>query len=593
MKPDPEETLKKQEEKSTGARSAKEQCSLLIDAAMELRFSEPLSSIEKAEQALRISEEIDFEVGKARSCFCMGLAHFNLSDYEQSFVWLHRSQLHFEKAGDTWGISNALNNIGLIHLRLGDFTRALENFSSSLQIKKEAHDNYGTANVLISMASIQREAGNLPEAESMLEQSLEIATEIKSDLLVAKVLSEQGMILNLQQKSGAAEQKILEAKTFFEKKKNMLGISHCMLRIGKIRAADGRDDDAMEFFEEGRNMAEQVGDKSLQAIFLCEMAGEKIKIYKSAAAVTLLEEAQGIGERLQEKPLLKNIACLLSEAFESAGDWRRALQAYKKFNALNEEISSVEIITRLRNQQISARVTVLEQEKKLLALENLAAIEAVRARISRDMHDEIGSGLTKISLMNERLKLKFGDFQKQNEPLFDKIQASSKDIISNLSELVWSINPHHDNLGGMLSYFRNYIAQFLEETPLQYSIDFPDFTPHAENNDGKIDDGNSATSFQIPIHPDLRRNLFLVLKESLNNILKHAGATSVQVDFVLNKNHFRFTVADNGKGLEEGKEHAFGNGLINMKHRIAQVNGRMEMISAPDEGMKIIIDGQL
>jgi signal transduction histidine kinase len=133
----------------------------------------------------------------------------------------------------------------------------------------------------------------------------------------------------------------------------------------------------------------------------------------------------------------------------------------------------------------------------------------------------------------------------------------------------------------------------LEETPLQYTIDFPDFTPHGENDDGKMDDGNSAASFQIPIHPDLRRNLFLVLKESLNNILKHAGATSIQVAFLLNKNQFRFTIADDGKGLENGKQHAFGNGLINMKHRIAQVNGKMEMISAPGEGMKIIIDGQL
>jgi tetratricopeptide (TPR) repeat protein len=156
-----EEKIRKIESAIAGARTPKQKCSLLIDKAMELRHINPSSALKAAEEALSVAEEIGFAVGRARSSFCIGLVHFNFSDYEKAFIYLDRSNHLFQAAGDKWGVSNSLNNIGLIYLRLGEFPKALGYFSSSLEIKQDSGDRFGTANVMISMAAIHRETDQL------------------------------------------------------------------------------------------------------------------------------------------------------------------------------------------------------------------------------------------------------------------------------------------------------------------------------------------------------------------------------------------------------------------------------------------------
>jgi len=124
-----EEKISKLKDEIAKARSSKHKCSLLIDLAMELRNTDPGSSLIEAQKALDFAEELNFPLGKARSRFCMGLACFNLTDYESAFIHLGKSWQLFKDAGDLWGVSNAINNIGIIYLRLGEYAKALEHFS--------------------------------------------------------------------------------------------------------------------------------------------------------------------------------------------------------------------------------------------------------------------------------------------------------------------------------------------------------------------------------------------------------------------------------------------------------------------------------
>src|SRR6185503_495235 len=105
-----------------------------------------------------------------------------------------------------------------------------------------------------------------------------------------------------------------------------------------------------------------------------------------------------------------------------------------------------------------------------------------------------GSGLTKISLMSQQLKLGLESKRNFDPSLLQKITEKSREIVCNLGEIIWTLNLKHYNLASLLSYFRNYIAQFFEDTALSYSIEFPDEVP------------------ELTVHPDLKRNLFLVLK---------------------------------------------------------------------------------
>ena len=197
-------------------------------------------------------------------------------------------------------------------------------------------------------------------------------------------------------------------------------------------------------------------------------------------------------------------------------------------------------------------------------LDKQRAIENVRNRISRDMHDEIGSSLTKISLMSELLKSKVKGTE--TESLLNKMSESSRNVIGNMSEIIWATNPQHDNMESMVAYFRDYIAQFFSSTQVHCTILFPDDVP------------------TIAIAPELRRNLLLVIKESLNNILKHANASAVMVELKIISDHVEIIIQDSGKGFDTNEQKKFSNGLKNMRKRMEEVGGSFQVKSKIGKG---------
>jgi len=94
-----------------------------------------------------------------------------------------------------------------------------------------------------------------------------------------------------------------------------------------------------------------------------------------------------------------------------------------------------------------------------------------------DIHDEIGSQLTKISLLSQRIKLNYEKKKEIDANTIDKITASSKEVVGNLGEIIWTTNPKYDNLQSLLAYLRNYITNFFEQTNIDHTIDFPDEVP--------------------------------------------------------------------------------------------------------------------
>ncbi|HKR07286.1 MAG TPA: two-component regulator propeller domain-containing protein [Bacteroidia bacterium] len=198
----------------------------------------------------------------------------------------------------------------------------------------------------------------------------------------------------------------------------------------------------------------------------------------------------------------------------------------------------------------------LRYRQKIEQLERQREIENIRARISRDIHDEIGSGLTKIKLMSRNLsKAKEESVTKETSA---KISTASDELIKNLGEIVWTINPANDTLENIFAFVRNYISKLFEEnTEIKLKLDFTE--PE------KIPQG-------VIINPETKRNLLLILKESLTNIFKHSQATEVIVSMHGDKSEIRLNIRDNGKGITTENQNRFGNGINNMRKRSEFVN---------------------
>ncbi len=220
-------------------------------------------------------------------------------------------------------------------------------------------------------------------------------------------------------------------------------------------------------------------------------------------------------------------------------------------------------------------ISTRKLRKQLAFIEQQREIENIRSRISRDIHDEIGSGLTRISVLGEMMKTDITNKKENVSTTINKIIASSREITGNLSEIVWTINPQYDNLQSLLSYMRNYINKCFEDSSIECTIIFP-----------------SKVS-PIQIHPDIKRNIFLVLKESLNNIMKHSKAKNVAISFEINEKKFKLTIADDGIGFMENNKNEFGNGIKNIQTRMNDIKASCKIISTPGKGTTIFIEGSL
>jgi signal transduction histidine kinase len=206
------------------------------------------------------------------------------------------------------------------------------------------------------------------------------------------------------------------------------------------------------------------------------------------------------------------------------------------------------IETTKERERLKAENLLKEYEKELAVLK---AQQEERNRISVDMHDELGSGMTAIRLMSELAKAKMKD----NSPdEIDRISDSANDVLNKMNAIIWSMNSGNDTLGNLVAYIRSYAMEYFEVTPVTCKVNTPDNIEEKE------------------LTGDKRRNIFLCVKETLNNALKHSGATQIIIDIETN-HQLVIRIHDNGKGIDLQKLRQFGNGLKNIQNRMAAIGG--------------------
>lgn len=196
-----------------------------------------------------------------------------------------------------------------------------------------------------------------------------------------------------------------------------------------------------------------------------------------------------------------------------------------------------------------------EYEKEIAVLR---AQQDERTRISADMHDELGSGVTAIRLLSE---IALQKTKEQPVEEIKRISFNANELMSKMNGIIWSMNPGNDTLGSSISYMRANASEYLDNFKINYTINVPEVIP------------------EIELSGNRRRNLFLVLKESLNNIVKHAKADNVIIDFYCT-NGLDIIIHDDGKGINNEKLNEFGNGLKNMQRRMESIGGTFSITSS-------------
>ena len=202
-------------------------------------------------------------------------------------------------------------------------------------------------------------------------------------------------------------------------------------------------------------------------------------------------------------------------------------------------------------------------------LEKQIALDQERARIAHDIHDDLGSRLTQLSVLRELADRNL-EVPDRARTQLEKLRTATSETFAALDEIVWAVNPQQDSLAGLGSYLREFSAGMLSGAGLQCRLDFPESLPdHA-------------------LTAELRHDVFLTVKEALNNVLKHAHATKVWLRLGIQDTTFSLGIEDDGRGFDPALvSSAVADGLRNMRERVVRHRGQFELQSAPGQGTRI------
>jgi signal transduction histidine kinase len=221
----------------------------------------------------------------------------------------------------------------------------------------------------------------------------------------------------------------------------------------------------------------------------------------------------------------------------------------------------------ISTQRLKAQLARLRQQE---------ALERERARISRDLHDQLGANLTQVALL--------GELAEADKDLPDEvgeharhISQTARETTRALDEIVWAANPANDTLDGLVNYVCKYAQEFLALARVRYRLDAPSTLP------------------PVRLQPELRHNVFLAAKEAINNVVKHAQASEARVRLELKENQFTFEIADNGVGPAGGATagERGRNGLSNMRKRMEDIGGTFSFEPGVDGGSIVRLSAPL
>lgn len=206
----------------------------------------------------------------------------------------------------------------------------------------------------------------------------------------------------------------------------------------------------------------------------------------------------------------------------------------------------------------------LNVQRRILRLEREQALQLERARIARDLHDELGSRLTALALHSD---LAGRNPNKTGEEHWRSLAAESRALAERMRDVIWAVDPECDSLEALASRLAGHAEEFLGTAGIRLRLELPEVLP------------------TLPMSADARHQLTMVAKEALHNVLKHARASEVRLAVELRDGVLRLCVSDNGAGLAESRHG--GRGLANMRARVQALGGVLRIQSQPGQGTAI------
>lgn len=552
------------------------------------------------------------------------LMHFGKSD--SALLLRNMAQKIYTSLNQESDVANGYIWIGNIYNSAGKYPTALKNYLDALRIYEKTKDTLNSAYALINISSVYRTMKLFDLAKLNAFSAKEIFAKSEKTKGVGVCLYRLSLIYNEQQNIDSSTFYLLEAKKMFSNIDDKYFLNLTYTQLGDNYRQRKDYDKALLYLNSALTAAEEMNEKTSIAYALEDIGAVYYEKTNYSKALAYSKKAEILYKEVDATDNQRNLAKQFIEIYSRMNKPDSVLAYFELFQRLSDTIQNEQNRKAISELQIKYETEKKEKENTKLKLENQAkenditkqrnlklisigtvlililiisllirnrriksrannlALQSellkqrndIRQRISNDLHDEIGSGLTKISMICIE-----GISDDKNQipikpSLLDKIREHSRNLSEKLSELIWATNLERDDLSNLFSNIRSHTYKYFENSSIQFDLNISDTIPSFITD--------SETS----------RSIFMILKEALNNIVKHSKAQKVNIDFVVDSNkNFKLSIIDNGQGFDINTP-TKGNGRSSMATRVAAIkNGKFELNSKIGIGTTLLIEGNL
>ncbi len=594
---------------------------------------------------------------------------FNNGDYNKSIDLLNTSLPLATTNKDKKLQIIIYNNLGNNYCNIGKTIEALNSYQQAISIAEETGNKRGACSAIKNIGALYSDIKEFDKALAKFNEAEAIGITINDTATIADCANNRGIIYEQQKKYPEALAEYKKALTLYEATKAEERMAILFNNLGIVYKYLKDYDQSISYYQKSLAISEKLGNKFMVAANLSNIGNvyEMLGDYKKA--IELNEKGLKTGFEINSSELIIETYGNLAEEYSKMGNYQKGYELYKKYTTAKDSLMNME-----KSKQMAEIQTKYDTEKKekqiaemgktyykMLAVIGILTLTMIiafllfsrlqtkqkqkrekaiaeaeyneRLRIAKDVHDDLGSGLSKISLMadlaqrkisgNEQLSFDLASISEtshrlaninQNKsestdniitnepPILDdinaglsvisksadsaamkaqgnillgyeikQISAMSRELVDNMRDLIWVLNPENTTLDQLVTRLREYCGEYLDGMQIEPNLDFQLIVP------------------ELKITREGQRNVFLTVKETVNNSIKHSGTTEMDIKLSVADNELNISIADKGKGFDLQLINKNGNGLRNMKQRIESIGGRFTLNSVIGQGTETTI----
>ena len=549
----------------------------------------------------------------------------------------HRAVRDFGAGGHLHAVGESQDALGITLRVVGSLEKAEDAFREELRIAKDIGDDKLMDQALVHLAGVMADRGDLALAEAHLDACASGTPEDSS-----AVLNARARIMLLRKRPDEAEKLLVKSLSIAKRSDNPWDQLPVLAPLARILLQQDRPKDGIAYALQCANLAKEMGDPAAQCACIVLVGMGERQRGDAARAEVLLKDGLALAERNRNVGVARELgdegsmlfaAAQLKELYKAQGRTADALAMTDRWALLKDSVEhmngrdEVRLIEfhgeQLRDSLVHAsalsqaavqgernvadernrrnmvlcgaivlglaiialwsrlrlvrrtRDAIVEAQEKLVSAEKQREAAQVRTRIARDVHDQLGSDLTKLSMLGTEMKASVRDDPSALAALAHDIDRLASEAGRSLSDIVWAVDPQHDSMVGLMDRARQFCERMLGNSGIAHTIEC-------------VVEGRDH-----PIDPATKRDLYLILRETLNNAIKYAQATSIDVRFNSREDRVRLQVTDNGKGFNMMHAMRNGNGLRNVKERAERLGAELVIASEPGGGTLVRLDAKV